>query len=67
MNMGDISTFISTVGFPIAAFLLMWIEMRDERKSRNEETEKTTSAYNSLTKALQELTDMVKGLTDERT
>lgn len=67
MDMGDISTFISTVGFPIAAFLLMWIEMRDERKARNEETEKTTSAYNSLTKALQELTDMVKGLTDERT
>lgn len=65
MDMGDISTFISTVGFPIAAFLLMWIEMRDERKARNEETEKTTSAYNSLTKALQELTDMVKGLTDE--
>lgn len=67
MDMGDISTFISTVGFPIAAFLLMWIEMRDERKARNEETEKTTSAYNNLTKALQELTDMVKDLTDERT
>ena len=67
MDMGDISTFISTVGFPIAAFLLMWIEMRDERKARNEETEKTTNAYNNLTKALQELTDMVKGLTDERT
>lgn len=65
MNMSDISTFISTVGFPIAAFLLMWIEMRDERKARNEETEKTTSAYNSLTKALQELTDMVKGISDE--
>lgn len=67
MNMGEISTFISTVGFPIAAFLLMWIEMREERKSRNEENEKTTSAYNNLTKALQELTDMVKGMTNERT
>lgn len=66
MNMGDVSNFISSVGFPIAAFLLMWIEMRDERKARNEETEKTTTAYNNLTKALQELTDMVKGMYDER-
>lgn len=67
MNMGDISTFISTVGFPIAAFLLMWVEMRDERKARNDETEKTTTAYNNLTKALQELTDMVKELSNEHT
>lgn len=67
MNMGEISRFISTVGFPIAAFLLMWIEMRDERKARNEETEKTTTAYTNLTKALQELTDMVKELLDEHT
>lgn len=67
MNMGEISSFISTVGFPIAAFLLMWIEMRDERKARNEETEKTTTAYNNLTIALQELTDMVKGLINDRT
>lgn len=67
MNMGDVSNFISSVGFPIAAFLLMWLEMRDERKARTAENEKTTTAYNNLTKALQELTDTVKGMSDERT
>lgn len=39
---------IQTVGFPIAACILLYLHLRQEQKDHKEESEKTTAAINDL-------------------
>lgn len=55
--MDGIVQFIAQVGFPIVAFLLMWKELGDERKSHEAETAKLAEVISNNTAALIRLTD----------
>lgn len=55
--METIMQYISQLGFPIVAFLLMWKELGDERKSHEAETAKLAEVISNNTQALIRLTD----------
>ena len=55
--MEDVMQYISQLGFPIVAFLLMWKELVDERKSHEAETAKLAEVISNNTQALIRLTD----------
>ena len=71
MNVNDIVTIITTVGFPIVAcggmaWYVKYItdknreEMNAERIQHNEEMTKVTEALNNNTLAIQKLTDYIE-------
>ena len=71
MNVNDIVTIITTVGFPIVAcggmaWYVKYItdknreEMNAERLQHNEEMTKVTEALNNNTLAIQKLTDYIE-------
>lgn len=71
MNVNDIVTIITTVGFPIVAcggmaWYVKYItdknreEMNAERAQHNEEMTKVTEALNNNTLAIQKLTDYIE-------
>ena len=71
MNVNDIVTIITTVGFPIVAcggmaWYVKYItdknreEMNAERAQHNEEMTKVTEALNNNTIAIQKLTDYIE-------
>lgn len=67
-TMNIIANFINQVGFPIAAFLLIWWDNNQLRKCFNEEkeahkteSENMTGAITKLTLVLQQLQDSMKG------
>lgn len=55
--MQDITTAISTVGFPIVMTLLLWYQMNKTNEAHKEEMNKVTEALNNNTLALQKLSD----------
>ena len=55
--MEQIMQYIAQLGFPIVAFLLMWKELGDERKSHEAETAKLAEVISNNTQALIRLTD----------
>lgn len=70
MNVNDIATIISSVGFPIVACIgLGWYvkyqtdnnnkEVAEMRKEHNDEINKVTDALNNNTLALQKLCDKI--------
>lgn len=56
--MTEISQVITSVGFPIVAYLLMFSYMQKIEESHKEEMSKMTDALNNNTLAIQHLTDM---------
>lgn len=46
--MEDALTIIQTVGFPIAACIMLYVHLRQEQKNHKEESEKTAAAINDL-------------------
>lgn len=59
MNMGDISTFISTNGFPIFMCLLLFWYQVQSNKSHKEEMDKMSQAIENNTVALTVLTERI--------
>lgn len=59
--MENIAQIISTLGFPIAAFLLMWWQLREENASHREEQKELAAAVNNNTQALIHLADKLDG------
>lgn len=59
--MESIAQIVSTLGFPIAAFLLMWWQLREENASHREEQKELTAAVNNNTQALIHLADKLDG------
>ena len=55
--MEQIMQYIAQLGFPIVAFLLMWKELGDERKSHEAETANLAEVISNNTQALIRLTD----------
>ena len=55
--METIAQYIAQLGFPIVAFLLMWKELGEERKSHEAETAKLAEVISNNTQALIRLTD----------
>lgn len=49
---GIVTSFISSVGFPIAAFVMMWRLHNTESKGWRETLEHNTEALAELTKAI---------------
>lgn len=54
MDFQQISTFITTVGFPIVCVIFMWRKITDS-------DEKQTQLLTELTLAIKNLTDYIKG------
>lgn len=63
MDFGEISTAISTVGFPIVCFFLMYKALIDTQRAHKEEMDKMSEAIHNNTLALTKLSDFlnVKG------
>ena len=59
MDLGEIQTIISNLGFPIACVVAMFWMMNKEREDHKEEMQKVTEALNNNTLALTELRDMI--------
>lgn len=59
--MGEIIEIINTVGFPIGCFILMYMESKNQREENSKLTNYVIDTLNNNTKALQELTDIVRG------
>ena len=59
--MESIAQIVSTLGFPIAAFLLMWWQLREENEAHRQETKDLTMAVNNNTQALIHLADKLDG------
>lgn len=60
MDMNEILTAISTVGFPIVACAAMFWSNRESQKLHKEESDKWSEALLNNTLAIQKLTDMLE-------
>lgn len=49
MNLNDIETFITTIGFPIAMCWLMWKKITESDQKQSELLAELTKAINNLT------------------
>jgi len=49
MNLKDIETFITTIGFPIAMCWLMWKKITESDQKQSELLAELTKAINNLT------------------
>lgn len=63
MNVNDITTAISSIGFPIVCCIVMFKYLEKERESHKAEIDNMTSALNENTKVLIELRHLIENLT----
>lgn len=61
MNIQDIISIISTVGFPIACCLVCFWYIYHSQKSHKEEMDKMSEAINNNTLVMQQLIDKIGG------
>lgn len=61
MDLTQIVTLITNVGFPIAVCLMLMWYIRELTSSHKDETEKFTNALNNNTLAIQQLVDKMSG------
>ena len=59
MNVNDITTAISSIGFPIVCCIVMFKYLEKERESHKAEIDNMTSALNENTKVLIELRHLI--------
>ena len=59
--LNDITTIVSTLGFPIAMALLLFWKMDQQDKTHRDELDKVTQALNQNTLAIQQLVDKLGG------
>lgn len=62
MNITDLGTFITTVGFPCAMCVLLFWFMYKQDNRHSEEVSKLSNTINENTKVLSELTILIKQL-----
>lgn len=62
MNVNEITTAISSIGFPIVCCIVMFKYLEKERESHKEEIDNMTSALNENTKVLIELRHLIENL-----
>lgn len=55
----EVSSQVSTVGFPIVCFLLLWKQMGEQNKQHKEELDKLSETIHNNTIALNKLTDYI--------
>lgn len=60
MNVEELSTLISTVGFPIVCVFAMFFMWNKEREEHKQECDKWCDAINQNTKAITELVTYIK-------
>lgn len=60
-NMNLISQFIGAVGFPIFATIAIWYQMNQQSKLHKEEMDKFNEALLNNTRAITELSTLIKG------
>lgn len=63
MNFADITTFISTMGFPIVAAAAMFWKVNQQDKAHKEEMDKMSGIIETNTVAIQRLTDVIENVT----
>lgn len=66
MEMTDVVTIISNLGFPIAMCGALFWYMVKQREAHKEETDHLKDTITENTKVLAELTTLIKLLTDEK-
>lgn len=66
MELNDIITIISNLGFPIAMCGALFWYMVKQREAHKEETDHLKDTITENTKVLAELTTLIKVLTDEK-
>lgn len=66
MDTTAITTFISTVGFPIACCAAMFWQMNKQQQNTKEQMDKMTEAIANNTLAIQKLTDKLGGSSNGR-
>lgn len=62
MDMTTITQLITSVGFPIAACVALYLQMNKQSEQHKEEMSKVTEALNNNTIALNKLAEKVGGL-----
>lgn len=60
MTVNDVTTLISSVGFPICMCAAMFWYMIEQNKSHKEETDAMKNAINALEIAITKLTDSIQ-------
>lgn len=66
MDTNNILTAISTVGFPIVACAAMFWQNHENQKAHKEESDKWVSVLSANTVAIQRLSDLLEGMTNDR-
>lgn len=61
MDANTIIQIIGSLGFPIAAYLLIFWELHRQQEEHKEEMQKITAALNNNTAAILELSGRLKG------
>lgn len=59
--MEELTTLVSSVGFPIAMCLILVWRMREQDTAHKEEMDKMTEALNKNTQVIQRLCDHLEG------
>ena len=59
MDVAAITSFISSVGFPIACVIMLWFKMNQDTVAHKEEMDKMTEALNNNTLAIQHMSDQL--------
>lgn len=62
MDIDDITTIISNVGFPVGMCLLLFFYMEKQNERHQQETDKINDTLKDNTKVLSELTTLIKTL-----
>ena len=62
MGVNDVVTIISTVGFPIAACVVLFWQIDEMRKSHKEEMDGVKEALNNNTLVVQKLVDKLSDI-----
>lgn len=62
MNVGDITTLVSNLGFPIVVCIALFYYMNKQNERHNSETDKLAETVQSNTKVLTELCTLIKTL-----
>lgn len=65
MDPNEISTIISSVGFPIFACLIMWKSLQDTTAAHKEEMNAIRDSLNQNTIVLAELKTLMKDISDQ--
>ena len=60
MDYTAFTTFINSVGFPIACVVAMWVMLNKEREAHKEETDKMIEALNNNTVVLESIKTMLQ-------